>query len=133
VKFLAVSIRLKRMGRKKKPFYRIVVADERNPRQGRSADDLGYYDPIPDQIQIDEEKAMKWLNDGAKPTETVKSILSKTGVLSKFHAQRQSIPLDESNLEEEKQKAEQSAEEEKEAEDNKEDTKTEETQEEEEA
>ena len=75
------------MGRKKKPFYRVIVADEKDPRQGKSADDLGYYDPMQDpiQIQIDEEKALTWLKNGARPTETVKSLLSKAGVLQKFH------------------------------------------------
>jgi small subunit ribosomal protein S16 len=89
---LPVAIRLKRFGRKKKPFYRVVVADTRDPRQGRSIDSLGYYNPLtePVQVQIDEEKAIKWLIDGAKPTDTVKSLLSKIGILQKFHAQKQS-------------------------------------------
>lgn len=89
---MAVAIRLKRTGRKSKPFYRVIVADERSPRQGKFADDLGYYDPMqePAQIQIDEEKALMWLKDGAKPTETARSLLSKAGILQKFHDQRQS-------------------------------------------
>jgi len=89
---LPVAIRLKRFGRKKKPFYRVVVADTRDPRQGRSIDNLGYYNPLtePAQVQIDEDKAIKWLTDGAKPTDTVKSLLSKIGILQKFHAQKQS-------------------------------------------
>jgi len=87
---LALAIRLKRMGRKKKPFYRVVVADKRNPRQGFAVDDIGYYNPMKDpaEIQIDEVKALKWLKDGAIPTETVKSLLSKTGILNKFHGQQ---------------------------------------------
>jgi len=86
---LALAIRLKRMGRKKRPFYRVVVADKRNPRQGLAVADLGYYNPMvdPAAIEIDVEKALKWLADGAIPTATVKSLLSKTGVLSKFHGQ----------------------------------------------
>ena len=94
---MAVVIRLKRTGRKKLPFYRMVVADGRNPIQGKFVDDLGYYDPMKDpaQIQIDEEKALMWLKDGADPTDTVKSILKKTGVLEKFHAYRYSLDLKE--------------------------------------
>ena len=85
------------MGRKKKPFYRVVVADERNPRQGKFVDNLGYYDPMkePAQIQIDEEKALTWLKEGAKPTETARSLLSKIGILQKFHEQRQAYKKDE--------------------------------------
>lgn len=88
---MAVSIRLKRMGRKGHPFYRIVVADERNPRQGRYIDDIGYYDPMKDpaEIQINEEKALTWLGKGTVPTGTVRSLLSKAGILQKFHEQRQ--------------------------------------------
>ncbi len=88
---MAVSIRLKRMGRKRKPFYRVVVADSRTPRQGVAVDDLGYYDPMtePVQIQINEEKALTWLKEGAVPTETARSLLSKTGILRKFHGQDQ--------------------------------------------
>jgi len=87
---LPVSIRLKRYGRKKRPFYRVVVADTRDPRQGTSVDNIGYYDPLtdPSQIEINEEKALKWLNDGAQPTDTVKSLLSKVGILQKFHEQK---------------------------------------------
>jgi small subunit ribosomal protein S16 len=88
---LAVVIRLRRRGRKKRPFYRVVVADERNPRQGRFVEDLGYYDPMKDpaQIQIDAEKALVWLREGARPTETARSLLSKAGILQKFYEQRQ--------------------------------------------
>lgn len=87
---LAVSIRLKRLGRKKKPFYRVIVADSRSPRQGKAVDDLGHYDPLkePAEIQIDEDKALMWLKEGAQPTETVRSILSRAGVLRRFHEQR---------------------------------------------
>ena len=104
---MAVSIRLKRMGRKRKPFYRVVVADSRTPRQGVSVDDLGYYDPMtePVQIQIDEEKALTWLKEGAIPTDTTRSLLSKIGVMKKFRGQDQ--PAEE-DAEEEPQEAEQS-------------------------
>jgi len=92
---LAVAIRLKRFGRKKRPFYRVVVADTKDPRQGKAVDDLGYYDPLtkPAQIQINEERAIMWLKDGAKPSETVKSLLSKTGILQKFHDQKKSVDV----------------------------------------
>jgi len=89
---LPVSIRLKRFGRKKRPFYRVVVADTRDPRQGNSIEDIGYYNPLtePAEIQIKEDKALMWLRDGAKPTDTVKGLLSKAGILQKFHEQKQS-------------------------------------------
>jgi len=87
---LALAIRLKRMGRKKKPFYRIIVIDERNPRQGRAVDDLGYYNPMtePNQIEINTEKSLVWLKEGAKPSQTVRSLLSKAGVLKTLHEQK---------------------------------------------
>ena len=80
---MAVKIRLKRMGAKKAPFYRVIVADERSPRDGKFIDEIGYYNPLrdPAEIKIDAEKAEKWLNDGAQPTETVKSILKKSGIV----------------------------------------------------
>ena len=86
---MAVSIRLKRIGRKRKPFYRVVVADSRTPRQGVTVDDLGFYNPMADpaQIEIDEEKALTWLKEGAIPTDTTKSLLSKIGVMKKFRGQ----------------------------------------------
>lgn len=94
---MAVTIRLKRTGRRGKPFYRVVVADERNPRQSIFADNLGYYDPMQDpaQIQINEEKALMWLKKGAKTTETARGLLSKAGILQKFHDQRQAHKEDE--------------------------------------
>lgn len=87
---MAVKIRLKRMGAKKRPFYRIVAADSRTQRDGRVIDEIGYYNPIttPAEVKIDEEKAIKWLNDGAAPTDTVKNLLSKAGVMTKFHEQK---------------------------------------------
>ncbi len=80
---MAVKIRLRRMGAKKAPFYRIVVADSRYPRDGRFIEEIGYYNPMttPSKIQLDAEKAKKWISDGAQPTETVKSILKKNGVI----------------------------------------------------
>jgi small subunit ribosomal protein S16 len=77
-----VKIRLKRMGAKKTPFYRIVVADSRYPRDGRFIDQIGTYNPLtdPSTINVDNEKALKWLGQGAQPTDTVKSLLKKAGV-----------------------------------------------------
>jgi len=84
---LPLSIRLRRMGRKKQPFYRIIVADTRKPRQGESVDDLGYYNPMTDpaQTEVNAEKALEWLKNGAKPTETARSLLSKAGVMKSYH------------------------------------------------
>ena len=78
-----VKIRLRRMGANKKPFYRIVVADSRAPRDGRFIEELGYYDPMkkPADIKIDEEKAKKWLGTGAQPTDTVRSLFKKNGII----------------------------------------------------
>ncbi len=80
---MAVKMRLKRMGAKKKPFYRVVVADSRAPRDGRFIEEVGYYDPMknPAEIKIDAEKAKKWLGNGAQPTDTVKSLLKKSGIV----------------------------------------------------
>jgi len=84
---MAVKIRLKRMGAKKKPFYRIVVADARTKRDGIAIAEVGTYNPItePATITVDDEKVIEWLNKGAQPTDTVRSLLSKTGVMKKFH------------------------------------------------
>ena len=83
---MAVSIRLTRMGRKKKPFYRIVVMDSRKKRDGAFIDRVGVYNPLvnPAEVQIDEAKAMKWLNDGAIPSDTVKNLFSRNGIMLKF-------------------------------------------------
>lgn len=80
---MAVKIRLRRMGAKKAPFYRVVVADSRYPRDGRFIEEIGTYNPIvePAQVDIDAEKASKWLKNGAQPTDTVKSLLKKVGVI----------------------------------------------------
>ncbi len=79
---MAVKIRLKRMGQKKAPFYRIVVADSRSPRDGRFIDEIGIYDPTkePSVFNVNEEVAKKWLADGAQPTETVAKLLKKAGI-----------------------------------------------------
>ncbi len=78
-----VKIRLKRMGMKKKPFYRVVVADITSPRDGRNIAEIGYYDPMttPATINIDSEAAKKWLANGAQPTDTVRTLLKKSGIL----------------------------------------------------
>lgn len=83
---MAVKLRLKRMGAKQRPFYRIVAADSRSPRDGRFLETVGTYNPIavPAEVKIDEEKAMYWLKNGAIPTETVRNLLSKEGIMKKF-------------------------------------------------
>ncbi len=80
---MAVKIRLRRMGAKKAPFYRVVVADSRYPRDGRFIEELGYYDPNknPADVKIDGDKAKDWIAKGAQPTDTVKALLKKNGVL----------------------------------------------------
>ncbi|MEE1138078.1 MAG: 30S ribosomal protein S16 [Acutalibacteraceae bacterium] len=80
---MAVKIRLRRMGAKKAPFYRIVVADSRYPRDGRFIEEIGTYNPVvtPSEIKVDAEKAKQWIANGAQPTDTVKAILKKEGVL----------------------------------------------------
>ena len=80
---MAVKIRLTRMGKKKNPFYRIVVADERSRRDGAPIEEIGYYDPMtnPATVKIDAEKATKWLNNGAQPTDTVRSLLKKSEII----------------------------------------------------
>ena len=84
---MAVKIRLKRLGAKKSPFYRIVVADSRSPRDGRSIGTIGTYNAVkePAEVKIDEELALKWLGNGAQPSDTVRSLLSKEGIMKKFH------------------------------------------------
>ena len=80
---MAVKIRLRRMGAKKAPFYRIVVADSRYPRDGRFMEELGYYDPTkePSVLKVDDEKAKSWIANGAQPTDTVKALLKKNGTI----------------------------------------------------
>ncbi|MCD8345921.1 MAG: 30S ribosomal protein S16 [Oscillospiraceae bacterium] len=80
---MAVKIRLRRIGAKKDPFYRIVVADSRYPRDGRFIEELGYYDPTvePSVLKVDGEKAKKWITTGAQPTDTVKVLFKKNGII----------------------------------------------------
>lgn len=80
---MAVKIRLKRLGAKKAPFYRIVVADSRTPRDGKSIAEIGYYDPTKDPyiLKVENEEAKKWLSNGAQPTDTVRALLKKAGVI----------------------------------------------------
>lgn len=80
---MAVKMRLRRMGAKKAPFYRIVVADSRSPRDGKFIEEIGYYNPLtePVEVKVDEEKVSKWLSDGAQPTETVKRLLTNAGLI----------------------------------------------------
>ena len=88
---MAVKMRLKRMGAKKAPFYRVVVADSRSPRDGKFIATIGTYNPLvtPAEIKINEELALEWLSKGAIPTDTVKNILSKAGIMEKFHNSKQ--------------------------------------------
>ena len=81
---MAVKIRLKRMGAKKKPFYRVVAADSRSPRDGKFIENIGIYDPIVGKIDINEEVALKWLGNGAIPTDTARNVLSQAGIMTKF-------------------------------------------------
>ena len=89
---MAVKLRLRRMGAKKRPFYRIVAADTRSPRDGRFIEEIGYYNPIetPAVVKIDEERALTWLQNGAIPTDTVRDLFSKEGIMKKFHESKMS-------------------------------------------
>ena len=84
---MAVKLRLKRMGAKKRPFYRVVAADSRSPRDGKFNETVGTYNPMtePAEIKIDEELALKWLNNGAIPTDTVRNLFKQQGIMQKFH------------------------------------------------
>lgn len=87
---MATTIRLKRMGAKKNPYYRMVVADSRSPRDGRFIEEIGLYDPStnPATVKINEEKALQWLKDGAKPSDTAKSLLKTQGIWASFVGNR---------------------------------------------
>ncbi|MCR4398393.1 MAG: 30S ribosomal protein S16 [Firmicutes bacterium] len=89
---MAVRIRLKRVGGKKAPFYRIVVADSRSPRDGRFIEEIGFYDPRanPSVVRVEEEKALLWMGRGAKPSETVRALFSRAGIMKKWHEARTS-------------------------------------------
>ncbi|AEV95301.1 30S ribosomal protein S16 [Pediococcus claussenii] len=84
---MSVKIRLKRMGSKKRPFYRIVVADSRSPRDGRFIAQVGTFNPLtePAEVKLNEDDIMGWLNNGAQPSDTVKNIFSKAGIMKKYH------------------------------------------------
>jgi len=86
---MAVKIRLTRMGSKKRPAYRIVASDSRVKRDGKYLELIGRYNPILNETEVNEELAMKWLNNGAEPTDTVRSIFSKAGIMKKFHEEKQ--------------------------------------------
>src|SRR4029453_8660117 len=87
---MTTRIRLRRMGAKKRPFYRVVVADQRSPRDGRFIENIGKYHPLeePSLISIDETKALEWLRKGAKPSQSVQVLLTKAGIWEKFEADR---------------------------------------------
>jgi len=87
---VAVKIRLKRMGGKKAPFYRLVVADSRSPRDGRFIEEIGYYNPTsnPVELKIQEDKAIDWMQKGAQPSETVRTLFRKSGILKKLAESR---------------------------------------------
>ncbi len=88
---MAVRIRLRRMGRKKRPYYRIVVADSRSPRDGRFIETVGTYNPLtePYQVEVDEERVIYWLKNGAQPSQTVRSLLSRKGIWLKWDLMKQ--------------------------------------------
>lgn len=90
VRNMAVKIRLKRMGSKRNPFYRVVVADARAPRDGRIIEQIGTYNPVvkPAEVKLDEEKALDWMTKGAKPSDTVRNLFSNEGIMKKFHDQK---------------------------------------------
>ena len=78
---MAVKMRLRRMGAKKAPTYRVIVADSRSPRDGRFIEEIGYFNPRSDELKIDAEKAQTWIKNGAQPTDTVKALLKKSGIV----------------------------------------------------
>ena len=78
---MAVKMRLRRMGAKKAPTYRVIIADSRSPRDGRFIEEIGHFDPRSDELKIDAEKAKKWLSNGAQPTDTVKALLKKSNIV----------------------------------------------------
>lgn len=84
---MSVKIRMRRMGSKRKPFYRIVVADSRMPRDGRFIEEVGYYNPLTnsDEVKLEEDKIFEWLEKGAQPSDSVRSLLSKAGLMTRYH------------------------------------------------
>lgn len=93
---MSVKIRLKRIGAKKNPFYRIIVADSRSPRDGRFIEEIGYYDPLtePKTVKIDNERAMDWLNKGAKPTDTVNRLFKANGMYDEVKTEESEATID---------------------------------------
>ena len=87
---MSVKIHMRRMGAKRKPFYRIVVADSRAPRDGRFIEEVGYYNPVsqPKELKLDEDKIFEWLKKGAQPSDTVRSLLSGAGLMAKLHDEK---------------------------------------------
>ncbi|MGP4075578.1 30S ribosomal protein S16 [Halobacillus sp. K22] len=87
---MAVKIRLKRMGSKRNPFYRVVVADSRAPRDGRIIEQIGTYNPVanPIEVKLDADKAMDWMSNGAQPSDTVRNLFSKEGIMKQFHEKK---------------------------------------------
>ncbi|MFD1440161.1 MULTISPECIES: 30S ribosomal protein S16 [Lacticaseibacillus] len=87
---MAVKIRLKRMGSKLKPFYRVVIADSRSPRDGRFIESVGYYNPLSDPVdlKLDDDEILAWLQKGAQPSDTVRTLLAKHGIMQKYHEAR---------------------------------------------
>lgn len=87
---MSVKIRMRRVGAKRKPFYRIVVADSRAPRDGRFIEEVGYYNPVsqPKELKLDEDKIFEWLKKGAQPSDTVRSLLSGAGLMAKLHDEK---------------------------------------------
>lgn len=106
---MAVKLRLQRLGKKKQPFYRIVAADSRSPRDGKFIEVVGTYNPRlnPPEVVIKEDKAIKWLKNGAQPTDTVRSLLKKEGVLLKYHLMKKKVEPEKIQEELEKFKAKQ--------------------------
>ncbi len=94
---MAVKIRLKRMGSKKRPFFRVVAADSRSPRDGRFIETLGYYNPMadPPEIKFDDDKVYKWLDNGAVPTENARQLLRKAGLLERWRLLKQGVKISE--------------------------------------
>lgn len=91
---MAVKLRLRRLGRKKNPFYRLIAADSRAPRDGRFIEEIGYYNPLTDPmtIEVKEDRALYWLNQGAIPTVTVKNLLRKKGITLRFELMKRGLP-----------------------------------------
>ena len=85
---MAVKIRLKRMGAKGRPFYRVVIADSRTSRNGKVIDQVGYYNPLDGEVKLNDESIIDWLKKGAQPTDTTRNLLSKTGIMTKFHNEK---------------------------------------------